>query len=254
MRDVYVIIPVFNEIANLPNLLDSCREFVHNMEAKAVRFVFVDDGSTDGTADWIGSASLDTPGELEVISVKNNTGPGYAFQRGFRSLNGRVCDSDIVVTMEGDNTSSLHVLYLMIMRIDLEGVDVALASPYSYGGGFSNTSRIRELISFFANSLTRIVLGIRGLHTYSSFFRVYTGRTIQRLQAIHGPEIIKSTGFECMVELLKKLVDLRVSISEVPSNLDSSKSRGKSKMRIFRTVKGYVRLFSTELLRPMGRK
>jgi dolichol-phosphate mannosyltransferase len=60
---------------------------------------------------------------------------------------------------------------------------------------------------------------------------------------IFSPQILERPGFESMVELIMKLTMLKLSISEVAMQLDSSLSQGKSKMRIFRTVRGYLTLW-----------
>jgi dolichol-phosphate mannosyltransferase len=76
----------------------------------------------------------------------------------------------------------------------------------------------------------------------SSFFRLYTGSLLAQLQAEFGPGILECAGFECMVELLMKAVLLRAPISEVEMLLDSSQRVGQSKMKILRTIRGYMGL------------
>ena len=170
-------------------------------------------------------------------------GPGAAFARGFLYLNDIIQETDIVVTMEGDNTSKCETLETMIERLKRENLDSVFASPYAYGGGFSQTDVIRILLSHFANSFIKIFLKINGIHTYSSFFRVYNGAAIKKLQFRFGPNIINSIGFECMIELVAKIMHLKLGISEVPMEVDWSLRKGKSKMKILKTIFGYLRLF-----------
>jgi dolichol-phosphate mannosyltransferase len=98
-------------------------------------------------------------------------------------------------------------------------------------------------LSHGANSLVKELLGIHGILTMSSFFRLYSAPVLLRLQERWGPNILETRGFECMVELLAKLIQIRATISEVAMPLDGSLRQGKSKMRIFCTVRGYLRLF-----------
>jgi dolichol-phosphate mannosyltransferase len=59
------------------------------------------------------------------------------------------------------------------------------------------------------------------------------------MQEVYGATIVERYGFECMVEMLMKMVFLGSSISEIAMVLDSSQRSGPSKMNIRRTVLGY---------------
>jgi dolichol-phosphate mannosyltransferase len=134
-----------------------------------------------------------------------------------------------------------------------EGFEVVLASPYMYGGGLSNTSLLRVLLSHGANSLIKELLGIHGILTMSSFFRLYAAPVLRRLQARYGDEILETPGFECMVELLAKLIGAGATISEVAMPLDGSQRLGPSKMKVMRTIRGYLRLFRVGRQWPVRR-
>ena len=237
---LHVIIPLLNEAENLPTLMQSWKKLQRRLSRYKIFFVLVDDGSTDNTA----KAALEHSNKIDlvVLSHETNMGPGYAFGTGFGYLAGRLHRDDIVLTAEGDNTSRVELIPTMVERMEREKYDVILASPYAYGGDLGNTKPIRVLLSHFANAFVKIALGIRGIHTLSSFFRVYSGEIIQRLQSRYGNRILERAGFESMVELLKKLSILGASISEVPMNLDTSKRAGSSRMKVLKTIFGYLRL------------
>ncbi len=61
--------------------------------------------------------------------------------------------------MEGDNTSRHELLQQMFTRSG-EGYDVILASPYMYGGGITNTSTYRVIISHVANAFVKEFIGL----------------------------------------------------------------------------------------------
>lgn len=242
LRRIHVVIPILNEIENLPSLFRSL-QFLDAQLANhfQMHVVLVDDGSADNSAD----AAIKLQGELTLSVLRHNTnqGPGAAFATAFQFLHSRLKETDLVVTMEGDNTSRHELLRQMLTRME-EGYDVVLASPYMYGGGLSNTTWFRMFLSFVANFFVKETLGLRGLITVSSFYRLYRAPVLQRLQRAYGPRILERTGFESMVELLMKLVFFRSTISEVPMHLDSSVRKGKSKMRIGKTAIGYLTLWS----------
>jgi dolichol-phosphate mannosyltransferase len=234
------VVPVFNEYPNLDRLFSSFRKVVEEFgEAHRVHVVMVDDGSVDGTparAQQLGQ-------DLDLVLLANpvNQGPGAAFARAFEYLAPRLSNADWVVTLEGDNTSRRELIRQMFRRAE-EGYDVVLASPYMYGGGITNTSPLRVLTSHLANAFVKELLGAHGILTVSSFFRLYRAPVLLQLQACYGPRVLERTGFECMVELLLKMIYLKCSISEVPMLLDTSQRFGGSKMKVLKTVLGYIAL------------
>ena len=238
---LYLILPVFNEADNIPRLLGELGGFCSEIgDEFACRVLFVDDGSTDRTV----SAIEEKKGDLDVtvLSHGENRGPGASFGTAFRHLEGVLQSGDWVVTMEADNTSRPDTLRRMLVRRK-EGYDAVLASPYAYGGSFMGTSFFRVLLSHLANSTVKILLGIRGIHTFSSFFRLYDAGIINKLQSSFGPSIVESGGFECMVELLYKMVALGARISEVEMVVDWRLRHGESKMKVGKTALGYLRVF-----------
>jgi dolichol-phosphate mannosyltransferase len=238
---LYVLVPMLNEAGNLPTLMASMRRMAAALPPHLTpRFLIVDDGSTDGTGDT--AMKLAAGLDFTVLRHDERRGPGRAFATGFTHLAGHLGPDDYVATMEGDNTSRLELLSSMFARAR-EGYDVILASPYLYGGGIEHTTTWRVILSRMANVFVKEVLGLTGLATVSSFYRLYRGSVILDLQRCYGPGIVERAGFECMVEMLMKMVYLRTTISEVPMTLDTSLRVGTSKMNVLRTVLGYLRLW-----------
>jgi dolichol-phosphate mannosyltransferase len=236
---VTFVIPVFNEIANIGRCLDDLAASANTLGLTDATVIVVDDGSTDGTA----AAAEDLGVDLQVVVLRHevNRGPGHAFGTAFEHLAGSLGKDDFIVTMEGDNTSRIDVLPRMLRRLG-EGDDVVLASPYMYGGGILHTRPTRIFMSHVANTIVKEVLGVHGLLTVSSFFRVYRVEALARLQAAYGNRVIERAGFESMVEVIMKMTYLGFAISEVPMILDTSLRAGSSKLRVGRTATGYLAL------------
>lgn len=97
--EVSVIIPVHNERENLPQLLDEL-DAVFLDDAMAAyqphEVIFVEDGSTDGTADWVDGAARGNP-EVAAVHLERSWGQSAALQAGFDAAQGR-----ILVPMDGD--------------------------------------------------------------------------------------------------------------------------------------------------------
>lgn len=241
MDRLYVLVPVFNEAPNMGTLCGAFRQLAKELGDRFVlTFLLVDDGSGDDTVEVARreAAGLD----LEVLAHETNRGPGAAFATGFAHLAGRLAERDWVITMEGDNTSRHELIRQMFTR-SAEGFDAVFASPYMYGGGFTQTSFLRKLLSSGANLIVKDLLDIQGILTVSSFFRLYSAGALKRLQRVFGPGIVERAGFESMVEMVMKMTMLRMTISEVAMLLDSSRRKGKSKMKLSRTILGYLTLW-----------
>jgi dolichol-phosphate mannosyltransferase len=241
MPAFYIVVPVLNEAPNLERLVAAFRDLEADFaKSFALHFLLIDDGSTDGTADRAGQLARGL--DLQTLSHDRNYGPGRAFATAFTYLATRLQDDDWVATMEGDNTSRHELLQQMFTR-SAEGYEVILASPYTYGGGIHNTSGIRVFLSHFANAFLKGCVGIHGIFTMSSFFRLFRGSALKRLQACYGPAIMERSGFEAVVEMLIKMILLEMTISEVAMVLDTSRRAGKSKMKVLRTIRSYLTLF-----------
>lgn len=244
MPCLFVVVPVFNEAPNITSLFDAFKSLQRELSDQfLVSFVLVDDGSTDNTVLLAKHAAEDL--DLQVLAHGTNMGPGAAFATGFASLAGRLKPDDWVITMEGDNTSRHELVKQMLTRTR-EGFDIVLASPYMYGGGFTQTSFLRKFLSSGANLVVKDLLAIQGIMTVSSFFRLYSGTAILRMQQVFGPKILERSGFESMVEMVMKMTMLQLSISEVAMQLDSSRRKGKSKMKILKTIRGYLSLWRSK--------
>ena len=238
---LYFVVPVFNEALNMERLFVACAEIQRELGSRyAVQFILVDDGSTDDTSAAAERAAGNLP--LVVLRQAVNAGPGRAFAAAFSHLAPRLRATDWIVTIEGDNTSRLELLQQMLTRA-AEGFDVVLASPYLYGGGITNTNAYRVFLSHMANVFVKEGLGLHGIVTMSSFFRLYRGSAFIQLQRAFGPGIVERAGFESMIELLLKIIYLRMTVSEVAMKLDTSRRAGKSKMKVARTAFGYVTLW-----------
>lgn len=241
MERLFIIVPVFNEAPNIPTLFEAFRQLQEELKHRfSIQYILVDDGSRDGTVEVARREAAAQ--DLIVLEHPHNQGPGAAFATAFTHLAEGLSERDWVITMEGDNTSRHTLINQMFMRAE-EGFEVVLASPYMYGGGITQTSFLRKLLSSGANLVVKDLLDIQGILTVSSFFRLYRGSGLRRLQRAFGSGIVERRGFESMVEMVMKMAMLRMTISEVAMQLDSSLRKGKSKMKILRTIGGYLALW-----------
>lgn len=87
---VSVVVPVFNEEENMSILQSELRSALAGLNYE---IVFVDDGSTDGSAD-----KIDTAPNVRVVRFEKNTGQSAALYAGIRAARGEtivMIDSDL---------------------------------------------------------------------------------------------------------------------------------------------------------------
>lgn len=93
--ELSVVLPVHNEAGNLPILWEELAPVLKDIGLPA-EVVFVDDGSTDGSAEIIRTLRATDP-RVRLVRLRQNTGLSAAFAAGFRCARGR-----IVVTLDAD--------------------------------------------------------------------------------------------------------------------------------------------------------
>lgn len=92
---VSVVLPVFNELAALPVLVEQLTT-VLSATCDEAELVFVDDGSTDGSGAWLDQLAL-SDFHVVVVHLSRNFGHQAALQAGLE-----VATGDVVVIMDSD--------------------------------------------------------------------------------------------------------------------------------------------------------
>jgi dolichol-phosphate mannosyltransferase len=238
LTKLFFVIPALDERANLPALSERLRAAAAACERPST-LILVDDGSTDGTGDAAPASFAPLP--CRVVKHPTNLGVAAAFRTGFAAALEQATDDDLVVTLEADNTSDIGRLPDLV-RIAEGGTDLVLGSCYAPGGGVEGTGLYRHVLSGGANTMIKAWFGLWGLHTFSSFYRVYRAQALREVFAASGGDPLSEGGFSSVVELLVRMHAMGHGIEEVAVVLRSSQRQGKSKMRVMRTIGGYFRV------------
>lgn len=236
------VIPAYNERDNIPNLMADLTPRATELGA---RIIFVDDGSTDGTAEAIEEHRDGL--HLAIVRHKVNRGLGTSINSGLRAALGEAEDDDAIVTLEADNTSDLDDLPQMLERFS-EGNDVVLASVYAPGGRIVGVAPWRLVASRGVSNVFRYAGGLKDVHTLSSLYRVYRAGTLRKAAETYGYLLVREPGFAANVELLLKLYNAGARVAEVPTVNDWSRRLGTSKMNLRPTVMAYGRLMAAHLV------
>jgi len=230
---IYFLMPAFNEEENLKGVISSISLNLRQPH----QFIVVNDGSTDDTSSLLIKLAEKYP--IVVISHQMNQGVLQSFIDGFEMFLNLANSSDILITMEADNTSCVKILEQMIG--ELSKYDVVLASCYLKDGAIINTNLSRRIISACANFLMRFVFPeLRKISTVSSFYRSFRYDIIATYWDFYKDQRLTEDSFACVIEMLIKLKRMNASIIEVPMVLDTGNRAGISKMPKFKTFLGYL--------------
>ncbi|MEI7968781.1 MAG: glycosyltransferase family 2 protein [Betaproteobacteria bacterium] len=212
---VSVVIPVYNEAENLPDLVTR----IHDALAptgRAFELICIDDGSRDGSARILDQLGRDRPW-LRPIYLIRNYGQSTAMQAGFDSARG-----DIIVTLDGDLQNDPADIPRLLDMLDAQP-DVDVISGWRKAR--QDAALSRKLPSMLANGLISRVTGVR-LHDYGCALKLYRSRIIRDLR-LYGEQ-------HRFIPALA--AEVGAKIIEVPV-LHHARTRGTSKYGIDRTFR-----------------
>jgi dolichol-phosphate mannosyltransferase len=118
--DLSVVLPYFNEAQNLQPLLERLRATLDGLAGASWEAIFVDDASSDGSAETLDAHARADP-RLKVVHFARNFGHQAALSAGLDFASGRA-----VVLMDADLQDPPEVLPSMVQRWR-EGFDVVYA-------------------------------------------------------------------------------------------------------------------------------
>jgi dolichol-phosphate mannosyltransferase len=212
--ELSVIVPTFNERANIPILIDRLSRVLTGCSWEVV---FVDDNSPDETAAAI-RAIGETDSRVRCIRRIGRRGLAGACLEGMLASQARY-----VAVMDADLQHDEELLVAMLDCLRAGKADVVVASRYLDGGSAAGlSSQQRARISRWANGLVRLLLGINLTDPMSGHFMIRR-ETFESL----APEI-SSQGFKILLDILATARG-RLRTIELPSTF-RRRQHGESKL------------------------
>src|SRR2546423_2968732 len=157
-----LIIPTYNEVENLPPLLNEIFKY-----APETDILIVDDNSPDGTGELADKISEENT-SVHVLHRAGKLGLGTAYIAGFKYAIAH--DYDAAFEMDADFSHDPR--YLPDFLTAIEHADLVIGSRYVHGGGTPNWSLVRRFISGGGNIFARFLLGIP-VHDCTAGYRCF---------------------------------------------------------------------------------
>ncbi|MEN9234138.1 MAG: glycosyltransferase family 2 protein [Gloeomargarita sp. DG02_4_bins_56] len=166
MRQVSVVVPIYNEVENLPHLIPAVAE-VLTAAGLDYELICVDDGSQDGSTERLRQMAQ-ARSDLKAVILRRNYGQTAAMAAGFDQATGQV-----VVTLDGDLQNDPQDIPRLLAKLE-EGYD--LVSGWRQHRQDHGITRL--LPSRVANWLIGRVTGVK-LHDYGCTLKAYRRELLQ---------------------------------------------------------------------------
>ncbi|MCA9952617.1 MAG: polyprenol monophosphomannose synthase [Anaerolineales bacterium] len=201
--DTYVIVPTYNEVDNIDELVTQILDL-----PVAVGIIVVDDNSPDGTGAAADKWAIEYPEQVHVVHRPGKLGLGTAYIAGFK-MGIQVLQAQRLMTMDADfSHNPRYIPAMLVMSADKH---VVIGSRYVAGGGSKNCSWKRIWLSKIANLVARTLLGLKA-NDATAGFRLYRREVLETIPL----DQIFSSGYSFLVEMLFMCQRRGWQIGEVP--------------------------------------
>jgi len=211
---ILVVIPTYNESANLPTIVSRVRSSVPEAHV-----LVADDNSPDGTGDIADKLAVEDD-HVHVMHRLGKAGLGAAYLAGFAwALNEGF---EVIVEMDADGSHQPEQLPRLLDA--LRSADLVLGSRWVPGGATVNWPKSRQLISRGGTAYTRAVLGMP-IHDATGGYRAFRADTLRKLDLYE----VASEGYCFQIDLAWRAVQRGLVVKEVPITF-VERTNGVSKM------------------------
>ncbi len=244
MNRTLITLATYNELENLPDLVDEILRIVPGVD-----ILVIDDNSPDGTGRWCDDMQqreprlhcLHRPGKLG-LGTATIAGMRYALDQGYEQ----------VLNMDADFSHHPRHLPAILAGMDeaVGGIptDVMIGSRYTPGGRIEGWPWRRHFMSRSVNAYARTMLGLR-CRDCSGSYRCYRTAVLRRLDFA----AIRSRGYSFQEEILFLLQQAGATIRETPITF-ADRTRGSSKIDSREAVAALRVILALGIGRLFGRR
>ena len=233
MRKTLIIIPTYNEIENIPSLLDNIIKLEPSSD-----ILIVDDNSEDGTGNYVKKIDnnkiflITRPGKMGIGSAHKD-GLKYAYDRNY----------EIVITMDADGTHDPK--YISEMKKDCDKYDLINTNRFLNSKSLDDWPLSRIIFTKVRFFLNLFLLGVS--YDSSGAFRCYNLKKINQMHLFMS----KSNSYSFFWESMFILKEKKYNIYEIPILLPYRKN-GDSKITLLDILSSFFLIWVFFIKRVIG--
>jgi dolichol-phosphate mannosyltransferase len=219
---VTVVLPTYNEAANLPVIVAELLA----LPLPGLRILVADDNSPDGTGNIADRLAAEHgPDRISVVHRQGKQGLGRAYVDGMtRAMR---AGAEYVVQMDSDLSHAPKYLPQMLGTLLSASADVVIGSRYVAGASLaSEWSWHRRALSGFANYYVRALLRL-GIRDVTAGFKIWRSSALETIDVAS----IRSNGYSFQVEMNYRTVRHGLKVVELPIHF-AERRDGESKMSL----------------------
>ena len=217
MPEAVVIIPTYNEIENIEDIIRA----VFDLEMRFDVLV-VDDNSPDLTAHKVRALQEEFENRLFLEVREEKAGLGTAYIHGFKWCLNR--DYNYIFEMDADFSHNPKDLIRLYEACHSQGADMAIGSRYVKGVNVVNWPLSRVLLSYLASIYVRVITGMKIYDTTAGFV-CYNRKVLESIDL----ENVKFIGYAFQIEMKFKSYLKKFKIVEIPI-VFTDRVKGDSKL------------------------
>ncbi len=217
MNDAIVIIPTFNEIENIEDIIRA----VFSLE-KPFDILVVDDNSPDLTSLKVKELQDQFKSRLFLETRFEKAGLGTAYIHGFKWC--LYNEYNYIFEMDADFSHNPKDLIKLYNECHINNADVSIGSRYVKGVNVVNWPMGRVLLSYLASIYVRVITGMK-IHDTTAGFVCYKRHVLEQIDL----DKIKFIGYAFQIEMKFKAYLKKFKIVEI-SVVFTDRTKGESKM------------------------
>jgi len=228
MRGISVVLPVFNEIDSVDTTIQSLLRVLGKIN-EPYEIIIVNDGSTDGTANFLKNASL--PATVKILTNKKNLGYGASLKIGIKKT-----EYEYLFIVDCDGTYPLDKIDEMVRPLFNDECDMVVGARM---GKDVRIPLIRRPAKWLLKCLADYLTGEKIPDLNSGFRGI-------RKEAVQKFFYLLPDGFSFTTTITLAMITNHYRVEYV--TISYQKRIGKSKIRPFRDTANFIQLIIRTVL------
>jgi glycosyltransferase involved in cell wall biosynthesis len=226
MNELSVLVPAFNEVDSLKVIIP---ELIAVTKKNNWQLIIIDDGSTDGTSDYIKNNFRD---QLLLLRHDSNKGYGAALKKGIENAS-----SQYLVNFDADGQHKVEDIEILFSKIKTESLDLVVGKREGEHHSTSYKTVGKKIIRTFISFAFRKNIPV---HDINSGFKIFNKQKAFTIIA----QCPDSMAFSESITILFAYAGFKISETPVSA---FRRLRGKSKVNTAAAFRSFFDIFKLSL-------